>query len=581
MIQEVEAPPSPMRNLRAVTLMVRWHLGYLWLSLIGRMSPAIHGRRMRRLFEQLGGMWIHIGRLLALRVDVLSTELAGQLHDIHAPSRGFSFEQVRRIVEEELGAPLESVFESFQERPFSVEPAGQIHSARLRIEGVQVAVKIQRPYFMDVCRQDLSLIRSLVRLASWIGLWPHLRLEEMAWELEQVVREDSDYRFEAAQARNLKKSLKKQGIFIPRVFTRYCSRRVMVQEFFRAALMGDYLRKRRADPLKANEWLLENEIDRKVLGRRLLDSLMRQIFEDNLYHGDLSPEHIVLFRDSRVGFVDFGACTFTEVEYLNRFRLFVRSLATRDYAKAADLCFLLCAYLPPIDMEAVKEEVVQCLRAWAVRTNVPELPYAEKSLHNATVEVVGVLWRHRCAMSWTFMRIREALTTLDESLSELLPEINYTRYLKRYFRQAEGRSLRAFVRKNPMAQILSATASAFQIQDRVNEYTMFQGSLIRRHAQVFQARTNKVAYVLSILAGQVGILIVALFILTMGAFLGQHKPEYLISSLSADARALANRLPHFDQWTWVLALLFELYILKGFWDLRSRLSQAEIRSTGD
>jgi ubiquinone biosynthesis protein len=343
--------------------------------------------------------------------------------------------------------------------------------------------------------------------------------------------------------------------------------------------MADYTRKRESEPEKARLWLLENGIERKELGKRLLDSLMRQIFEDNLYHGDLAPGHIVLFRDSQIGFVDFGSCTFTEVEYLNRFRLFVRSLANRDYAKAADLCFLLCAYLPPIDMEAVKDEVIQCLRAWAVRTNVPELEYGQKSLNNATVEVVRVLWRHRCAMSWTFMRIRQALTTLDESLAELMPEINYTDYLARYFRKADRRGLKEFINRNPIEQVLTATATTLQIQDRINEYTMFQGSLIRRHAQVFQGRTNKVAFVLATLAGQVGVFMLILFGVMMIAFLGQHNPTWLLAHAGRDALAVGRLVPRLDQWTWVLALLLDVYLLKGFWTLKARLGQAEVRGS--
>ena len=577
-VQEIEPPPVRTRNLRALWLIARWWLSNQWLRLTGQMTDAQYARRMRELFESLGGLWLYIGQMLALRVDVLSRAVAHELADLEVKRRGFAFAQVRRIVEEDMGQPLDQVFESFTEKPFSAEIAGQIHGAKLRREGINVAVKVQRPHIAKVYQLDLALIHFLVRTAHRFGLWPHLRLEEMAWELEQVVREQLDYRFEASQARMLKKVLKSHGVFVPKVYRVYCTHRVMVQQFFRASLMADYVRKRRAEPETARLWLLENGIDRKKLGRRLLDSLMRQIFEENQYHGDLSPAHIVLFRDGVFGFVDFGSCTFTEVEYLNRFRLFVRSLATRDYAKAADLCFLLCAYLPPIDMEAVKDEVIQCLRAWAVRTSVPELPYEEKSLHNATVEVVRVLWRHRCAMSWTFMRIRQAITTLDESLAHLLPEIDYTRYLQRYFRKADERSLRSFVKRNPIAQALNAAATTIQIQERISEYTMFQGSLVRRHAQVFQGRTNKVAYVMATLAGQLATFCFVLGAAGTVAYLGQHRPEWLVAHANTDALALAKLVPRLDRGTWMLALCLDAYLMYGFFKLRSRLGQAEVRA---
>lgn len=578
LVQTVERPPDRKRNLRALKTLFVWWIEGLYLTATGQMNDGLYARRMRAVFERLGGLWLQIGRMLALRVDVLSREVAEELGELEVKRKGFDFTQVREIVEREMNQPLEQVFESFQEKPFATDVEGQIHGAKLRREGINVAVKVQRPFIEETYQLDLKLIRALVGAATWLGLWPHLRLEEMAWELEQVAREHLDYRFEAAQARTLKKSLKDQGVFIPKVFATHCTKRVMVQQFFRASLMADYVRKSRTEPETARLWLLDNDIDRKKLGYKLLNSLMRQIFEDNLYHGDLSPSHIVLFREGVFGFIEFGSCSFTEVEYLNRFRLFVRSLATRDYAKAADLCFLLCAYLPPIDMEAVKDEVIQCLRAWAVRTSVPELPYEEKSLHNATVEVVRVLWRHRCAMSWTFMRIRQAITTLDESLAHLLPEIDYTVYLSRYFKKADARSLQHFVRKNPIAQALNAAATTIQIQDRINEYTMFQGSLVRRHAQVFQGRTNKVAFVLATLAGQLAVFCLVLLVLGIIAYLGQHRPEFLLAHASPDMLDLAKRIPRLGRETWMLALVLDAYLMYGFWRLRHRLSQAEVRA---
>ena len=86
----------------------------------------------------------------------------------------------------------------------------------------------------------------------------------------------------------------------------------------------------------------------------------------------------------------------------------------RDYSKAADLAFMLCAVLPVIDIEAVKEDVIHALRAWATRTLVSDLPYDERSLDGATAEIVAVLRRHKCTMKWGWLRIHRAMATLDQ-----------------------------------------------------------------------------------------------------------------------------------------------------------------------
>ena len=88
---------------------------------------------------------------------------------------------------------------------------------------------------------------------------------------------------------------------------------------------------------------------------------------------------------------------------------------------------------------------MRALRAWATRTLVRELPYHDKSLDNATIEVVKILVAYRCTMEWAWLRIHRALTTLDMSLIYLYPEVNYTRMLQRYFRNAERRRLAAIL----------------------------------------------------------------------------------------------------------------------------------------
>ena len=62
---------------RFYTLRVLWHFGtwlagIAWLRLFGRLTPAENARRLTRLLEHLGGLWIIAGQLLSMRVDTNS-----------------------------------------------------------------------------------------------------------------------------------------------------------------------------------------------------------------------------------------------------------------------------------------------------------------------------------------------------------------------------------------------------------------------------------------------------------------------------------------------------------------------------
>ena len=135
-------------------------------------------------------------------------------------------------------------------------------------------------------------------------------------ELREQSAQLVNLQYEASAIRRMRKRLRGQRIAVPELLDRYCGRRVLVTEFIHAALMGDVLRLRREDPMRADAWLEANNIDLRRVGRRLLFSVYRQIFEHNLYHGDPTPMHIVLLKNNRTALLEFTSTTFTEREYL-------------------------------------------------------------------------------------------------------------------------------------------------------------------------------------------------------------------------------------------------------------------------
>ena len=270
--------------------------------------------------------------------------------------------------------------------------------------------------------------------------------------------------------------------------------------------------------------------------------------------------------------IDFGTTSFTEQEYLNKFVMFVRALATRNYAKAADLSMLLTASLPNnIDVDQVKEDLVRALRAWATRTLVKQLPYHDKSMDNVTIEIVRILVGRRCTMEWAWLRIHRALTTLDTSLVYLYRNVNYTRMLQEYFERAERRKLRALLTSALPLRTLSSYETQLGIQDRMSEYTLFQGTLVRRHAQVFRGSMSKVSAVLRAIVQLLwaGIAVVGVFGVIV--FLDQRTGLPGLAWFGPQLAAWIRRMPTLDGAVWALLLLAYAYFISTLLRLRRRL----------
>ncbi|MEZ4432013.1 MAG: AarF/ABC1/UbiB kinase family protein [bacterium] len=373
---------KPLRRphrFRAVMLATLWSgalLHLLWLRITGRATSEARALVIRQLLERLGGVWIKVGQLLGMRRDLFSGEFCDVLSALQDHATGFAFEHTRRAIEGELGGPIDRFFSEFEEAPFAAASIGQIHRARLRRGGTLVAVKIRRPYIARMVRGDIRFVEVLCRVAMALRIFSFFRWDDFHHELERTLGEELDYRFEATNIRDMRRNLKDHGIYAPKVFTRLCSERVLVMEFITGALMSDVLRLRHVDPTRLQHWLAENGIQMKTVGRCLFESLMRQIFEDNYFHGDLHPGNIVLLRDSRIALIDFGSVGWLEADFLAQYDKMQDAMAHQQYAKASDLMLLLGPELPPIDLEPCKRELVAFMRAWALRARTPGMPYS-------------------------------------------------------------------------------------------------------------------------------------------------------------------------------------------------------------
>jgi ubiquinone biosynthesis protein len=570
--------PSRYRSVWVVGKFATLLLGVAGLAIRRRFTIQEIAQRVRDTFEDIGGLWIKFGQLLSLRIDVLPAELCRELARMQERSVGFPSQIARAIIEAELGAPVEQYFDEFEDIPFVAVPMGQVHQARLRRDGVWVAVKVQQPYSKELFARDLQLVQLFAKALVLLRIRLHLGWQEGVAELQEIMIEDLDFRFEASSMRRMQKELSGHGIAVPEVFSDHCTPRVLVSEFIHAVLMSDYLHVRRTEPGRLQSWLVENNIDPQRVARHLFDSMLRQIFEDNLYHGDMRPRNIVLMRDSRLALIDFRAVNFTERDYLQKYKLFIRALATRDYAKAADLALMLCAILPHVDVELAKEQVIRALRAWATRTLVKELPYHQRSIDNATAEVVRVLFSYQCTMGWFWLRIHRAMSTLDESLAILSPNLNHTKRTLRYFRRANERSGRGLAGRDLYANIVGGVRSAMDIQERISEYTLFQGSIIRRNARVFQAATSKVADALSAFVGVVAFVILVPSVLLFAALLSQRFPGLARELFGRQLTGLLDRLPKLDGRVFLALLLADLYFFVNVLRLKWRLGQKDVRS---
>jgi ubiquinone biosynthesis protein len=353
-----------------------------------------------------------------------------------------------------------------------------------------VVVKIQRPDIGQVFERDLKVISGLLR---FMGRSPALRFiswEGMIRELQHIMREEIDYRYETANLRRMRKLLSKQKVYVPKVFEAYGGTRVIVMELIEGPLMSDYLRVERTDPVRLAAWRQANHIEPRKVGSRLMRSFFQQLFEDDLFHGDLHPGNIILLRNNRFALIDLGTVGNLDSNFVKIYKQEALAVARHDYVKAADLYCLMCDSIQAVDLTAFRTRVVEMCRSWEARTHMRGVSYHDKSVTGGlAMEFAATAREFKINPSWQFLRVGRAMATADASLNSLLEDANPTKIMRRYFHESQRRAWQKLRKQGPSV-VMGTLAEAA-------ESASYFSTSLRRQAIQLEGVQSRVAYVFS------------------------------------------------------------------------------------
>ncbi|CAI0428820.1 unnamed protein product [Linum tenue] len=229
---------------------------------------------------RLGPTFIKIGQQFSTRVDILAQEYVDQLSELQDQVPPFPSETALSIVEEELGAPVEDIFERFDYEPIAAASLGQVHRARLK--GQEVVLKVQRPGLKDLFDIDLKNLRVIAEYLQKID--PKSDGAKRDWvaiydECASVLYQEIDYTKEAANAELFASNFKNMDyVKVPNIYWEYTTPQVLTMEY----VPGIKINKVQA--------LDKLGLDRQRLGRYAVESYLEQILSHGFFHADpVSP----------------------------------------------------------------------------------------------------------------------------------------------------------------------------------------------------------------------------------------------------------------------------------------------------
>src|SRR5262245_6493413 len=381
-------------------------------------SPSERGQHLREMLDELGPTFVKFGQLLSTRPDIVPPDIIQQLQSLQDDVRPFPYEDVERVIHEELELSVEQLFTEFEETPVAAASIGQVHRATLP-NGHRVAVKVQRPNAPRQVEADLNLLYQAARISrERVRALDFIDARQLVDEFARSIRQELDYRLEARNAETFHRRFSGHPhVEIPRVYWSYTRARVLTLELLEGIQLAD---------LPQDAWTME---ERRRLAYLMTETWMTMIFRHGFFHGDPHPANIfILDEGSVIGLVDFGQVgKLTDDDMSKLTRLFIDAANERVDALPRRLAELGVRYPKEREGEFLAE-----LRELYYRYYGASL--AEIDPLQVIREAFQLIYRLNLRLPTRFVLLDKAIATLGSVGIDLYPDFNVSEVARPYAR---------------------------------------------------------------------------------------------------------------------------------------------------
>ncbi|MBU0470293.1 MAG: AarF/ABC1/UbiB kinase family protein [Nanoarchaeota archaeon] len=371
---------------------------------------------MRRAFERLGPTFIKLGQLLSLRPDLVPKEYSDEFRKLQDRVPAFPFGQAKKMIEQDLGLPLNQVFRNFDKKVLASASVSQVYKAELR-SGKKVAVKVQRPNIKEQIDADLEVLFHLAHsLEKHFQGIRNYHPVDIVKEFALWTRKELNFEREALNAVRLREALKdnSQKVKVPKIYAKYSSKRVLTMEFVEGVKM---------DNLEA---LKKYRISRKNLVTTYFTSILEQALLHGLFHADPHPANIFVQKDGKLVYLDYGIMGELKPSDRKKIIAFIYSLKEQNSDKSIDIVISLAKDVSKADLLEFKTETK------AILEEVYQHSLEEASYAHALYKVISAGARYGVIFDPNHILVAKAIYQAEGLALKLYPQFNVSEGLQMF-----------------------------------------------------------------------------------------------------------------------------------------------------
>jgi predicted unusual protein kinase regulating ubiquinone biosynthesis (AarF/ABC1/UbiB family) len=326
---KVRPPRSRFRRFSRVgRMLARVFLGYKVISFREKRKGKDwaeakrhdhHLKSAERFYETAvrnQGLLIKTGQFLGARPDILPDEYVAVLSRLHDEVPPEPFEVIRRVVEGELGRPLEEVFSEFDREPVASASLAQVHRAVLH-DGRVAAVKVQYPGIDRLVDIDLRNMSFFIGLLNRLDGSMDYRF--VAEEMRANIPKELDFINEGHNAEKIAANFAgTEDIVVPRIYWEHTTKRVLVMEYIDGVKITDV------------EGIRAIGVDPADIAKILMYAFSEMILRHGFFHADPHPGNLMVLPGPKLVLLDFGLSKELGPRFTDLFVQYTRALVAND-----------------------------------------------------------------------------------------------------------------------------------------------------------------------------------------------------------------------------------------------------------
>ena len=333
-------------------------LGTFWDRLFRRDREIRRAFRLRQVFEKVGGTFIKFGQQMSMRIDLLPWAYTEELSKMLDRVPPFPLDEAIEIIERSTGQSWQEIFSVFDPEPVGSASIANVYQAILK-NGEKVAVKVRRPGIGELFMADFKVFDWILDFAEFLTIIRPGYTQNIRQELKATLLEELDFIQEARFQDMFRRSAKKTGkgfFTAPKIYFKLSGPEVIVQKYTSGIWLWEVMAGVEQQNSQALARMRKLNIDPKKVAQRLMWVNYWGMQENLIFHADPHPANVIVRKNSKMTFIDFGSCGSFNREQRAGLEMTAVSSGQNDAEGMARGTLKLFEPLPPLDVKALFQE---------------------------------------------------------------------------------------------------------------------------------------------------------------------------------------------------------------------------------